>query len=77
MENANSVFDRPVVLAQGRYVKRFYNNALLTAQDGFDPWKVIMVCGNIQRTHKGEVFRFASELDIAAAEILKEVVQRG
>lgn len=72
MESEN-LFNRPVVVVSGNTVKRYYTSINATLQDGFDPYKVALVCVHGQKTHKGKVFRFASEMDIVAYEILKDL----
>lgn len=77
MVNYSTISDKPIVLIHGQDVQRFYGNALATMQDGFNPRKVIMVCQGIQKKHKGKSFCFASDLDVIAADILREISERG
>ena len=70
-------FDCPVVIVSGNTVQRYYTSARATLQDGFEPYKVLKVCTHSQKTHKGKRFRFASESDIAAYKIMREVFGKG
>ena len=70
---SKNLFNRPVVEVSGNTVKKYYTSIFATMQDGFDPYKVALVCAHGQKTHKSKTFRFASETDIVAYEILKNL----
>lgn len=54
---------KPVVLINGEN-SLFFRNCFATYQEGFDPIKVLDACvGNI-KTHRGELFRFATRDEI-------------
>ena len=71
------LFDIPVVLVSGNYVKKYYPSAYATIQDRYNPYSVLKVCAHAQKQHKGKVFRFASDCDIFAYKLLKELSQKG
>lgn len=77
MQNENVLFNTPVVLVSGNTVKKYYVSAYATLQDHYDPFRVLKVCAHAQHTHKGEVFRYASEFDILAYEILRRLAVKG
>lgn len=60
----DNIFNKPVVEISGNTVRKYYANAYATIEDGFNPYRVVLTCAHGQRTHKGKVFRFASEQDI-------------
>lgn len=74
---SENLFEKPVVIVSGQSVTRYYTSIYATLQDGYDPYKVALVCVHGQKTHKRKVFRFASEMDIVAYEIFSELKQRG
>lgn len=71
-----NVFKRPVVIISGNYVKKYYTSIDATTQDGFNPLKVALVCTHTQKTHKGKIFRFASDIDICAYEVIKNLCSK-
>lgn len=74
--NKQDIFDKPVVIISGNSVTRYYTSVRATLQDGFDPYKVVLVCTHSQKTHKGKTFRFASEADIVAIKILNDLFRK-
>lgn len=54
-------------------VQRYYTSIRAAAQDRFNPFKVLLVCAHGEKTHKGKVFRFASEADVVAFDIMKKI----
>ena len=70
-------FECPVVMVSGNTVQRYYTSARATAQNGFDPYRVLKVCTHSQKKHKGKRFRYASEFETAAYEIMMEVFGKG
>ena len=70
---SDNLFNKPVVIVSGQTVSRYYTSIFATLQDGFDPYKVALVCLNGQKTHKGKVFRFANEMETVAYEIFSEL----
>ena len=75
MRNENFIFNIPIVLVSGNYVKKYYTSAYATIQDKFNPYNVLKVCAYAQKKHKGQTFRFASDCDVLAYESLQELSQ--
>ena len=66
----------PVVMVKGDFVEKYYDDYTLTEIDGFNPNRVLSVCSKRYKTHKNKHFKFASQVDIEAYSILKELSQR-
>lgn len=49
-------FECPVVMVSGNTAQRYYTSARATAQDGFDPYRVLKVCTHSQKSIKEKGF---------------------
>lgn len=72
-----NVSNIPVVMVTGNNVTKYYTNVYATIRDGFDPYRVLKVCAHAQKTHRGKIFRYASEADTLAYEILTGLKRGG
>ena len=57
------LFNKPVVLINGEN-SLFFRNCFVTYNEGFNPLKVLEACTGKIKTHRGELFRFATEDEI-------------